>query len=58
MIQVNYLEAEILTKLKMLNGSQKTKVLDYLQTIPKAGHNTRRYRKKAMKQIREALKNQ
>lgn len=50
------LDNEIFTKLKRLNKAQKSEVLDYLDTIPKVSHSTRLYRRKAMKQIREALK--
>lgn len=49
------LDDEILSKVRNLNGNQKSEVLDYLQRIPKVGHSTKRYRRKAMKQIREAL---
>lgn len=49
------LESEILSKVKSLNGNQKSEVLDYLQKIPKVSHSTKMYRRRAMKQIREAL---
>ncbi|WP_421874330.1 hypothetical protein [Marinoscillum sp.] len=49
------IDNEIFTKLKRLNRDQKTDVLDYLEHIPKVSHSTRIYRRKAMKQIREAL---
>ena len=50
------LDSEIFTKVQRLNKEQKNEVLDYLETIPKVSHSTRLYRRKAMKQIREALK--
>ncbi len=50
------LDSEIFTKLQRLNKEQKNEVLDFLDTIPKISHSTRVYRRKAMKQIREALK--
>ncbi len=49
------IDNEIFTKLQNLNRDQKSEVLDYLQHIPKVSHSTRLYRRKAMKQIREAL---
>ncbi|MBV6645086.1 MAG: hypothetical protein KI790_06540 [Cyclobacteriaceae bacterium] len=52
------LENEIFTKVKSLNGHQKFNVLDYIENIPAGNHNTRLYRRRAMKQIREALRNQ
>ncbi len=50
------IDNEIFTKLKRLNKDQKNEVLDYLENIPHVSHSTRLYRRKAMKQIREALK--
>lgn len=52
------LETEIISKMKGLNGNQKSAVLNYLEKIPKMSHSTRVYRRKAMKQIREALSGQ
>jgi hypothetical protein len=49
------LDSEIITKVRSLNKSQKSDVLDYLDTIPKQIHNTKLYRRRALKQIREAL---
>ncbi|MEQ8470263.1 MAG: hypothetical protein RIC35_03720 [Marinoscillum sp.] len=49
------LDSEIIQKVRRLNSNQKTEVLDYLDTIPKVSHSTRLYRRRAMKQIREAL---
>lgn len=51
------LESEIMSRVKTLNSSQKYGILDYLEELPKSGHSTRIYRRKGMKQIREALKN-
>ena len=52
------LETEIITKVRSLNGDQKSIVLDYLEKIPKVHHSKRLYRRRAMRQIREALSNQ
>ncbi len=52
------LESEIISKVKTLNGDQKSVVLDYLKAMPKVSHSTKIYRRKAMKQIREALSRQ
>lgn len=52
------LDIEIFSKVRSLSGTQKTEVLDYLDSISGPGHNTKIYRKKAMKQIREALSSQ
>lgn len=49
------LETEILEKVKDLNDPEKTSLLDYLEKIPRKIHSTKIYRKRAMKQIRQAL---
>lgn len=51
------MDGEILNRIKLLNGEQKTDVLDYVVNMPKTSHNSRLYRRKALKQIREALAN-
>ncbi len=55
---MNYLrlDSEIISSVQSLNGSQKTDVLDYIKNIPKSRHNKRLYRRRAMKEIQEALK--
>jgi len=55
---VRKLDSEILVRVKNLNGIQKNDVLDYIERIPRKGHSTRLYRRKAMKQIKQALENQ
>lgn len=52
------LEERIINRFRNLNGEQKFHVLHYLENIPKKTHSTKRYRRKAMKQIREALDQQ
>ncbi|MEP0985944.1 hypothetical protein [Ekhidna sp.] len=54
---MNYLklESEIISSVQHLNGHQKNDVLHYIKNIEPTNHNTRLYRRKAMKQIREAL---
>jgi hypothetical protein len=54
-MNVQNLDSELITKVISLNKNQKSEVLDFLETIPKHTHNTRRYRSKALKQIRQAL---
>jgi len=56
---MNYLmlENEILSSVQDLNGHQKNDVLDYIKNLKPTNHNTRLYRRRAMKEIREALKN-
>lgn len=49
------LESEILEKVKFLNDPEKSNVLAYIERIPRKIHSTKIYRKRAMKQIREAL---
>lgn len=51
------LENRIYDRLKGLNGNQKEQILDYLESIPRR-HNTKIYRRKAMRQIREAISKQ
>lgn len=54
---MNYLklENEILSSVRNLNGHQKSDVLDYIKNIKPTSHNQKLYRKKGLKQIREAL---
>lgn len=54
---MNYLtlENEILSSVQGLNGHQKSNVLEYIKNIEPTAHNTKIYRRKAMKEIREAL---
>lgn len=56
---MNYfkLDSEILSSVQTLNGNQKTDVLEYIKKIESPTHSTRLYRRRAMKQIREALEN-
>ncbi|MEO9482799.1 MAG: hypothetical protein ABJG47_05110 [Ekhidna sp.] len=56
---MNYLglETEIISSVQNLNGHQKNDVLDYIRNIEPTSHNTRLYRRRAMKEIRAALKN-
>ncbi len=51
------IEHQIFDQVRTLNGNQKEEVLDYLETFQRR-HNTRIYRRKAMRQIREAISNQ
>lgn len=55
---MNYyrLDSEILSSVQGLNGNQKIDILEYIKNFESPIHNTRLYRRKAMKQIREALK--
>ena len=56
---MNYLrlENEIISTVQNLNGNQKSNVLEYIKTMEPSKHSTRLYRRRAMKQIREALGN-
>lgn len=49
------LESEILERVKFLNDPEKSNVLEYIERIPRKIHSTKIYRKRAMKQIRQAL---
>ncbi|MEQ9402244.1 MAG: hypothetical protein RIM99_01555 [Cyclobacteriaceae bacterium] len=51
------LEVEILSSVHALNGNQKNDLLDYIRNIRPIPHSKRLYRRRAMKQIREALQN-
>lgn len=55
---IKQLDSEILVRVKNLSGIQKNDVLDYIERIPRKGHSTKLYRRKAMKQIKKALENQ
>ncbi|WP_258102946.1 hypothetical protein [Marinoscillum sp. MHG1-6] len=50
------IDSMIITRVKSLSKNQKNEVLDYLESLPKYTHSTRNYRRKGLKQIREALK--
>lgn len=56
---MNYyrLDTEILSSVQGMNGNQKSDILEYIRNFESPIHSTRLYRRKAMKQIREALKN-
>ena len=56
---MNYLrlENEIISSVQNLSGNQKSNVLEYIKTMEPSNHSTRLYRRRAMKQIREALDN-
>lgn len=56
---MNYfkLDDEILSSVKDLNGHQKVEVLDYIKNVKPTNHNTNLYRRRAMKEIRQALSN-
>lgn len=49
------IESEILERVKFLNDPEKSNVLEYIERIPRKIHSTKIYRKRAMKQIRQAL---
>jgi len=51
----NEIENEIFSKVKELSKNQKAEVLTYLEKIPKKPHSSRRYRSRALKQIKQAL---
>ena len=50
------LDYEIYSKIRRLNKNQKSEVLNYLERVPKKTHRVKLKRRKAMKQINEALK--
>lgn len=52
------IETEILSRVRALSSDDQCNVLNYLEHFPRPMHSTRRYRRRAMKQIREALNNQ
>lgn len=56
---MNYfkLDDEILSSVKDLNGHQKAEVLDYIKNVKPTRHSTNLYRRRAMKEIRQALSN-
>jgi len=56
---MNYQEMDsvILNQVQTLNSQQKFNVINYLENLPKTNHNQKMYRRKALKQIREALQN-
>ena len=55
---MNYyrLDSEILSSVQGLNGDQKSDILTYIRNYKSPIHSHQRYRRKAMRQIREALK--
>ena len=54
---MNYLslENEILSSVQTLNGHEKNAVLEYIKNIKPIRHSKKVYRKRGMKQIKEAL---
>lgn len=48
-------QIELFEKVKGLNKDQRENVLDYINSIPRASHSTKRYKRRALKQIRTAL---
>lgn len=57
-MQISNLDSAILLKMKSLNGAQKNEVLEYMERIKTKGHPTKKYRSKALRQIRQALSSQ
>ncbi len=49
------IDKEIIARVESLNSRQKTDVLNYLETLPKQNHSVKLHRRKALKQIQEAL---
>lgn len=56
---MNYyqLDGEILSSVQSLDETQKTNVLEYISRMDRRPYSTKRYRSRAMRQIREALQN-
>ena len=54
-IMNHQLDSEILYSVQGLDRNQKTDILDYIRRMDSTPHSTRIYRRKAMRQIREAL---
>jgi len=51
------IDATIYNRVKNLNGDQKKEIMEYLGKIKRPIHSTKRYKSKALKQIRLALSN-
>jgi hypothetical protein len=49
-------ENEILNRVRSLNGNQQKEIMDFLNSRNRR-HSTRLYKRRAMKQIKEALNN-
>ena len=58
MERIRQMDSEILVRVLNLNGIQKNDVLNYIERIPRKRHSIKLYRRKAMKQIKQALENQ
>lgn len=54
-MQTVTIENQILSKLKELDQEEKRELLDYLKMRAPKRHSQRRYKKRALKQIRTAL---
>ena len=52
---MSYNEAEILLKLKFMDQDEKKNVLNFIRELKGKNNSKRKYRRQAMKQIREAL---
>ncbi len=52
---VTNLETEIISSVHQMNSEQKRQVLTYVDNLKSAASSQEKYRREAMKQIREAL---
>ena len=52
---MSHLENEILMRISHLDGEKKNAVLDYIRNLDGRRHSTKRHRRNAMRQIRNAL---
>ena len=52
---ISNLETEILSSVHRMNSDQKKQVLDYVDNLASISQSKEKYRRDAMKQIREAL---
>jgi cytochrome c553 len=55
---MSQIDSEILQRVSRLEGQQKNEVLNYLRNLKGERHSTKRHRRNAMKQIRQALTQQ
>lgn len=52
---ITNLETEILSSVHRMNSDQKRQVLEYVDNLTSNSQSKEKYRREAMKQIREAL---
>jgi hypothetical protein len=57
-MQIQQKEILLMDRIKQLDLNQREEVMAFIDRLPKKRHSENRYRKKALKEIRAAIKSQ